>query len=79
MTSSDFLREYFHGTEGRIYIGALRNPKSALPHGEIDHITTRNSGDVDKFVARYDQPKAECAIYFCTATISEWAYHPQGC
>jgi hypothetical protein len=49
--------------------GAVRNIKSTLSHGEIGHITTRNSGDVNKFVANYDQPKNECAIYFCTGTL----------
>jgi hypothetical protein len=69
MINSNFLREYFRGTEGRVYLGALRNSKSLLRSGEVDRIVTRNLAAVTRFIARYDKPAFECGIYFCTATL----------
>jgi putative DNA primase/helicase len=69
--SSNFLREYFDGTRGRLYLGAIRNSKSRLPPGEIDRVRMRNSDAIDKFVSKYDKPEHDCAIYFCTATLRE--------
>jgi hypothetical protein len=67
----EFLREYFRGTDGRIYLGAIRNPKSKLGRGEIAHLVTRNSSAIDKFIASNDKPELEAAIYFCTATLRD--------
>jgi hypothetical protein len=69
MMSTDFLREYFCGTEGRVYLGALRNPKSTLGRGEVAKLVTRNSTDIAKFIAEHDKPEREVGIYYCTATL----------
>jgi hypothetical protein len=66
-----FLRDYFRGTEGRIYLAAIRNPKSELHPGEIDKLLTRDPGEVARFVAAYDRPECDCAIYYCTATLRD--------
>jgi hypothetical protein len=71
ISAADFLREYFHSTKGQVYLGAIRNAKSALSSGEIAHIRTRKSTEVNKFVSSYNKPENECAIYFCTATIQD--------
>jgi hypothetical protein len=70
-TCAGFLREYFRGTEGRIYLAAIRNPKSKLGTGEVDRLLTRNPGDIARFVATYDKPECDCAIYYCTATLRD--------
>jgi hypothetical protein len=69
--SVDFLRNYFRGTEGRIYLAAIRNPKSKLSPGEINKLLTRSPVDVAKFVDAHDKPEYECAIYYCTATLRD--------
>jgi hypothetical protein len=69
--SAAFLRDYFRGTEGRIYLAAIRNPKSKMPAGEIDKLLTREPGEIARFVAEYDRPECDCAIYYCTATLHD--------
>jgi hypothetical protein len=70
-TSAAFLRDYFRDTEGRIFLAAIRNPKSKLGTGEVDHLLTRKMGEVARFVATYDKPECDCAIYYCTATLRD--------
>src|SRR5258705_8888710 len=70
-TSAAFLRDYFRGTEGRIYLAAIRNPKSKMPPGEVDKLLPREPGEVARFVAAYDRPECDCAIYYCTATLRD--------
>jgi AAA domain len=67
--SAAFLRDYFRGTEGPIYLAAIRNPKSKLEPGEFDKLLTREPGEVARFVAAYDRPECDCAIYYTTATL----------
>ena len=67
--ATTFLREYFRGTEGRVYLSALRNSKSKLKRGELANQVTRDPGDVTKFLAQHDKPELECGIYYCTATL----------
>jgi AAA domain len=69
--SAAFLRDYFRGTEGRIYLAAIRNPKSKMGAGEVDKLLTREPGEVARFVAAYDRPECDCAIYYCTATLRD--------
>jgi hypothetical protein len=69
--SVDFLRNYFRGTEGLIYLAAIRNPKSKLSPGEINKLLTRSPVDVANFVDAHDKPEHECAIYYCTATLRD--------
>ena len=38
--SDQFLAELFRGTQGQIYVCALRNNKSKLQPGEVAHIIT---------------------------------------
>ena len=38
--SDQFLAELFWGTQGQIYVCALRNNKSKLQPGEVAHIIT---------------------------------------
>jgi AAA domain len=68
-----FLREYFRGTQGRIYLGVIRNAGSKLSRGEIAHLITRNSAEIGKFLAEHDKPEHECAIYYCTGTLKPGA------
>jgi hypothetical protein len=70
-TSAAYLRDYFRGTGGRIYVAAIRNPKSKMPPGEVDKLLTRAPGEVERFVAAYDRPECDCAIYYCTATLHD--------
>ena len=72
-SGSDFIRQYFRGTQGKVFICAIRNPKSKLRRGEVDHVITRSRGKVDQFIAEHDQPGNELAIYFATATLREGA------
>ena len=72
-SGSDFIREYFRGTKGKVFICAIRNPKSKLRRGEVDHIITRSRAKVDQFIAEHDRPENESAIYFATATLREGA------
>jgi hypothetical protein len=67
--ATEFLREYFRGTEGRIYLGAVRNAKSTLGRGEVDKLVTRRPSEINKFIAEHDKPEREVSIYYCTATI----------
>jgi hypothetical protein len=59
----DFLAELFRGTEGLIYVCALRNNKSKLQSGELAHIVTRSLNEVKGFRAKWDRPEHECGIY----------------
>ena len=65
----EFLREYFHGSKGNIFLGAVRNSGSKLGSGHIGELATRQPDAVAKFVATYDKPENECAIYYVTATL----------
>jgi hypothetical protein len=71
LSGSDFVREYFSRTKGKVYLCAIRNPKSKLRRGEINHIITRSRAKVDQFIAEHDHPENELAIYFATATLRE--------
>jgi hypothetical protein len=68
-----FLSELFRGTEGLIYVCALRNNKSKLRSGEIAHIVTRNLKEVKGFRDKWDRPEHECGIYYHTATLKPGA------
>jgi hypothetical protein len=68
-----FLLELFRGTEGPIYVCALRNNKSQMPSGELDHIITRNLNQVKSFRDKWDRPEHECGIYYHTATLKPGA------
>jgi Family of unknown function (DUF5906) len=70
-TAVDFLREYFKGTQGNIFLGAVRNATSKQPRGHIGKLVTRKPVEIDKFVTRYDRPELECAIYYCTAKVKD--------
>jgi hypothetical protein len=72
-TAVEFLREYFHGSKGNIFLGAVRNAGSKLGSGHIGEIATRRPEAVAKFVATYDKPENECAIYYVTATLKNGA------
>lgn len=69
LSGGKFLATYFGGTQGEVYLAAIRNGDSKLERGEIDRLVTRNSGRIDKFIAAHDQPAREAAIYFTTATL----------
>ena len=60
----DFLPELFRGTEGPIYLCALRNNKSKLPPGEVAHIITRNLDKIEGFRDQWDRPEHEVGVYF---------------
>jgi hypothetical protein len=64
-----FLAELFRGTEGQIYVCALRNNKSKLQSGEVAHVITRKIDEVKGFRDKWDRPEHECGIYFHTATL----------
>ena len=66
---ADFIREYFSFTEGRVWLSAIRNRNSKLRRGEFDKLMTRSPRAIAEFVSKHDDPKKDCAIYFCTATI----------
>ena len=68
LSTADFLREYFRGTEGAVFVCSYRNPDSKLPKGELGKIVTRDPGAVSKFVVSRDKPEHENGIYFSTAT-----------
>src|SRR5450755_1281658 len=72
-SATDFLREYFRGTKGQTFLGAVRNAGSELSHGHIGYLATRKPDEVAKFAATYDKPEHECAIYYCTATLRDGA------
>src|SRR5215470_4961827 len=71
LTGAAFIREYFRGTQGGIYLGVIRNAGSKLSRGEIAHLITRNAGQIEKFLAEHDKPEHECALYYCTATLRD--------
>jgi hypothetical protein len=64
-----FLAELFRGTEGLIYVCALRNNKSKLQSGEVAHIVTRSLNEVKDFRDKWDRPEHEVGIYYHTATL----------
>jgi hypothetical protein len=66
---SAFLAEYFRGTAGCVYVGAIRNSDSKLQRGEIAHIVGRGRSNVDAFITAHDKPEHEVALYFCTGTL----------
>jgi hypothetical protein len=68
-SGDDFLPELFRGTEGPIYLCALRNNKSKLPSGEVAHIITRNLDKIEGFRDQWDRPEHEVGVYFHTATL----------
>ena len=70
-TATTFLREYFRGTQGPLYLSALRNSKSKLSRGELANQVTRKSVDVIKFLDEHDKRERECGIYYCTATLKD--------
>jgi hypothetical protein len=41
-SGSDYLCEYFRGTQGNIYLACIRNTDSKLPRGEIANQVTRS-------------------------------------
>jgi putative DNA primase/helicase len=69
----DFVREYFGGTEGQVYICAIRNADSKLPRGEIDKICTRDLKAIESFIGKYDLKERENGIYFAAATLKPGA------
>jgi len=73
MTMHDFVREYFGGTEGQVYICAIRNADSKLPHGELDRICTRNLKAIESFIGKCDLKERENGIYFAAATLKPGA------
>jgi hypothetical protein len=68
LSTADFLREYFRGTEGAVFVCSYRNPDSKLPKRELGKIVTRDPGAVSKFIVSRDKPEHENGIYFSTAT-----------
>ena len=73
MTMHDFVREYFGGTEGQVYICAIRNADSKLPRGEIDKVCTRDLKAIENFVGKCDLKERENGIYFAAATLKPGA------
>ena len=69
LSGSEFVREYFAGTHGNIFLGCLRNADSNQPHGQITKLITQANDNVDRFIDRCDKPICEGGIYFCTATL----------
>ena len=67
---ADFIREYFQfHRRARLALPAIRNRNSKLRRGEFDKLMTRSPRAIAEFVSKHDDPKKDCAIYFCTATI----------
>jgi hypothetical protein len=73
----DFVREYFGGTEGQVYICAIRNADSKLPRGEIDKVCTRDLKAIENFVGKCDLKERENGIYFAAATLKPGAQSRQ--
>jgi len=73
----DFFREYFGGTEGQVYICAIRNVDSKLPHGELDRICTRDLKAIDSFIGKCYLKERENGIYFAAATLRRGAQSRQ--
>jgi len=60
----DFVRDYFGGTEGQVYVCAIRNADSKLPRGELDKICTRDLKALENFIGKCDLKVREHGIYF---------------
>src|SRR5262249_6632399 len=73
MTMREFVREYFGGTEGQVYICAIRNADSKLPRGELDKICTRDLKAIESFIGKCDLKERENGIYFAAATLKRGA------
>jgi hypothetical protein len=70
-SGSDYLRDYFKQTKGKIFLACIRNSDSKLPPGQIAEQVTRSIPEIDQFIAKYDKPETETAIYYCTATLRD--------
>jgi hypothetical protein len=68
LSTAEFLREYFRGADGAVFICSYRNPDSKLSRGELGKIITRDPNAVSKFIAERDKKEHENGIYFSTAT-----------
>jgi AAA domain len=69
LSGPSFVREYFAGTRGNIFLGCFRNADSELPRGQVAKLVTRATAEISRFIVSYDKPEPQTAIYYCTATL----------
>jgi putative DNA primase/helicase len=78
LSTTDFLREYFRGASGNVFITSYRNNDSEQGRGELRKVITRDPNEVAKFIAERDKPEHENGIYFSTATFKTNAISRSG-
>jgi hypothetical protein len=65
----DFIGRWFGNTEAPVYICSLANDRDDSKEPTERHVSTRDSAEVDAFIAKWDRPGR--GMFFCVSTIRQ--------
>jgi hypothetical protein len=65
----EFIGRWFGSTEAPVYLCSLANDRDDSKEPTERHVSTRDSGEVDAFIAKWDRPGR--GMFFCVSTIRQ--------